>query len=169
MKLVSRDSDALVVRLDSREYDALRAALALRAHLPRRPRPITGDTAVAENLRSASQDLADALAEHRTALGQETDALLTDPVRCAPQPRGARLLRLSGQDATLLLQTLNDLRVRSWERLGCPDFDAGDRPEVTEDNFLCLWALQVTDLFQAFLLAGLTGAEDGPAEAEEAP
>lgn len=164
MKLVSRDADALVVRLDSREYDALRAALALRAHLPRRPRPITGDTAVAENLRSATQDLAEALTEHRLALGHGTDALLSDPARCAPQPRGARLLTLNTGDATLLLQALNDLRVRAWERLGCPDFEAGDRPEVSEDNFLCLWALQVTDLFQAFLLAGLTGSEDKPEE-----
>jgi len=161
VKIVSRDPEVLVVRLDSREYDALRAALALRAHLPRRPRPITGDTAVSKHLQSASQDLAQALGEHRHELGRGIEALLSDPKRCAPQPRGARLLTLTAEDANLLLQTLNDLRVRAWERLGCPDFEAGERPEVTEDNFLCLWALQVTDLFQAFLLSGLDGEEAG--------
>ena len=32
-----RDSEKLVVRMDSREYDALRAAVALRSHLPKAP------------------------------------------------------------------------------------------------------------------------------------
>lgn len=159
MKLVSRDPAQLVFRLDSREYDALRAAIALRAHLTRRPRPLTGDTAVPESLQLAEQDLADALTEHRRELTSGVDSLLTDPVRCASRPRGARLLTLNTDDSNLLLQALNDLRIGAWERLGCPDFEAGDRPEVTEDNFLCLWALQVTDLFQAHLLQGWAGDE----------
>ncbi|MCW5557158.1 MAG: hypothetical protein KIT22_04905 [Verrucomicrobiae bacterium] len=161
MKVVSRDPEVLVVQMDSREYEALRAALALRANLSRRPPPITGDTEVSKNLQSASADLAEAIAEHRNHLGQGADALLSDPKRCAPQPRGARLLTLTTEDANLLLQTLNDLKVGAWEQLGCPDFEAGEHPEVNDHNFLYLWALQVTDLFQAFLLSGLYGQEAG--------
>ncbi|MBL9175767.1 MAG: hypothetical protein JNL10_19645 [Verrucomicrobiales bacterium] len=157
MKLVSRDSEKLVVRMDSREYDALRAAVALRGHLPRKARPLTSDTAVPPVLRDAEKDLSEALRDHRRELTEGVDALLSDPVRCVVQTRGARILSLSPSDAELLLQTLNDLRLSAWERLGCPDFEAGDRPEVTDDNFLCLWALQVTDLFLAFLLTGLHG------------
>ena len=143
--------------MDSREYDALRAAVALRGHLPRKPRSLNSDAAVSAALREAEQDLAEALQDHRRELTEGVDALLSDPVRCAAQARGARILTLTPGDADLLLQTLNDLRVSAWERLGCPDFEAGDRPEVTDDNFLCLWALQVTDLFLAFLLTGLNG------------
>lgn len=143
--------------MDSREYDALRAAVALRGHLPRKPRSLNSDAAAPAALREAEKDLAEALQEHRRELTEGVDALLSDPVRCAVQARGARILTLTPSDADLLLQTLNDLRISAWERLGCPDFEAGDRPEVTDDNFLCLWALQVTDLFLAFILTGLHG------------
>jgi hypothetical protein len=143
--------------MDSREYDALRAAVALRGHLPRNPRSLNSDAAVPAALRDAEKDLAEALQEHRQELTDGVDALLSDPVRCAAQGRGARILTLTPSDTDLLLQALNDLRVSAWERLGCPDFEAGDRPEVTDDNFLCLWALQVTDLFLAFILTGLHG------------
>ncbi|MBX3732428.1 MAG: hypothetical protein KF791_07510 [Verrucomicrobiae bacterium] len=156
MKFVSRHPDRLVLRLDSREYDALRAALALRAHLSRRRRPISGDASTPRDVPAdADAELHEALGEHRRHLGEAVEALLADPKRCAPLPRGARELTLGTEDATLLLQTLNDLRVGAWEHLGCPDFEEEDRPEVTEENFLCLWALQVTDLFLAFLLRGL--------------
>ncbi len=157
VKLVSRESDRLVFRLDSREYDALRAAVALRSHLTRRPRPLTGDTAIPAALREAEAELSVALAEHRQDLTTGVDALLNDPARCAAQSRGVHRLTLSTADANLLLQALGDLRMGAWERLGCPDFEAGERPGVNEDNFLCLWAMQVSDLFQAHLLRGLMG------------
>lgn len=157
MKLVSRDPDKLVFRLDSRDYDALRAAVALRSHLTRRRRPLTGEIAIPDSLRDAGNDLDEALTEHRREMTTAVDALLTDPVRCAEQSRGARLLSLTHDDANLLLQVLNDLRVGAWERLGCPDFEAGQRPEVNEGNFICLWAFQVTELFEAHLLEGLMG------------
>ena len=159
MKLVSRELGRLVFRLNSREYDALRAAVALRSHLTRRRRPLTGDTAVSGPLRGAEEDLDEALKAHRDELTTSVDVLLTDSVRCALQPRGVRLLTLDTEDANLLLQVLNDLRVGAWERLGCPDFEAGERPEVNEGNFICLWAFQVTEMFEAHLLDGLMGED----------
>ena len=90
------------------------------------------------------------------------DALLSDPVRCAVHGRGARLLSPDPSGRRPPAQALNDLRVSAWERLGCPDFEAGDNREVTDDNFLCLWALQVTDLFLAPSSSpGSTGTRDG--------
>ena len=85
VKLVSRESDRLVFRLDSREYDALRAAVALRSHLTRRPRPLTGDTAIPAALREAEADLSVALVEHRQDLTTGVDALLHDPARGSAQ------------------------------------------------------------------------------------
>jgi hypothetical protein len=54
---------------------------------------------------------------------------------------------------------LNDVRVGAWEKLGCPDFESGDRPELSDENFLCFWAFQVTDVFQGELLAALMPEE----------
>jgi hypothetical protein len=162
VKLVFREPGKLVFRLDGREHDALRAALALRAHLPRRGRPLTGDTPTSDRLRLAQDELAAALKDHRRELTEGIEKLLEDPARCAPQAKGARILTLSNDDANLLLQVLNDVRLGAWETLGCPDFETGDRPQVTEDNFLCLWAMQVTDLFQGTLLAGLRGEDGAP-------
>ena len=157
MKLVSREPGKLVFRLDSRENDALRAVLSLRTHLPRGGRPLTADTAIQANLQAAQQDLQAALSDHRRELSAAVEALLTDSNRCTVPAKGACLLTLSEEDTHLLLQSLNDARVAAWEKLGCPDFEAGGRPEVNEENFLCLWTLQATDLFQGLLLAGLMG------------
>ena len=77
-------------------------------------------------------------------------------------PGGAWQLTLNDPDATRLLQVLNDIRVGAWEKLGCPDFEAEKRPEVTEENFLCFWACQLTDLFEGVLLAALEGDEPEP-------
>lgn len=120
---------------------------------------MTGDTADSGTLRDAEQDLDEALKVHRDELTTGVDSLLTDPVRCASHSKGMRQLTLSAEDANLMLQALNDLRVGAWERLGCPDFESGERPEVNEGNFICLWAFQVTELFEAHLLEGLMGGD----------
>ncbi len=98
-----------------------------------------------------------ALAEHRRELGEGVERLLNDPEKCTTQGKGARVVTLKSEEMGLLLQALNDVRVAAWERLGCPDFEEGNRPEVTDENFLCLWTIQATDLFQSFLLAVLEG------------
>ena len=159
MKLLSRESENLVFRLSKREYEALLVALRLRAHLPRRPRSITSDTPKEDRLREAQDDLADALRANRQELSKGVEELLADPQRCAPQKGGGFRLILANGDSELMLQTLNEVRVGAWEKLGCPDFEAGDRPEISDENFLCFWAFQVTDLFQGVLLDALTGEE----------
>jgi hypothetical protein len=107
----------------------------------------------------AQEDLAAALKDHREELSQGMEALLADQARCVPQKGGGYQLILKGGDAELLLQALNDVRVGAWEKLGCPDFESGDRPELSDENFLCFWAFQVTDVFQGELLAALMPEE----------
>lgn len=159
MKLLSRNPESLVFRLSKREHEALLVALRLRSHLSRAPRSIASDTPREDKLRTAEADLADALKEHRTELTQGTESLLADTARCSPQKGGGYHLTLAPADSEMLLQALNDVRVGAWEKLGCPDFEGGDRPELNDENFLCFWAFQVTDLFQGELLAALSGEE----------
>lgn len=147
------------MRLDSREYDALLAALGLRAHLSRTRRSLTTDTATDPRLRAAQADFDSALGEFQRELTQTLERLLADPEKCATHGKGARVLTLTDEEIGLLLQGLNDVKVAAWERLGCPNFEEGQRPDVCEENFLCLWVMQATDLFQSFLLAVLQGEE----------
>ena len=159
MKLLSHADGKYVIRLDSREHDALLAAIGLRTHLPRAQRSLTADTAVEPGLRAAQGDLDNALTEHRQELTTSIEQLLGNPEKVAAQGKG-KVLTLTSDEINLVLQGLNDVRVAAWERLGCPDFDEGQRPEVTQENFLCLWTIQATDLFQSFLIAVLTGETD---------
>jgi hypothetical protein len=159
MKLLHREPGKLVFRVSRREHEALLVALRLRTHLARRQRPMSSDTPKEERLRTAQEDLDAALQEHRRELAQAVEVLLSDQTKCAPQKGGGYHLTLADGDEEMLLQALNDTRVGAWEKLGCPDFEAGDRPEVSEENFLCFWAFQVTDIFQGELLAALSGEE----------
>ena len=159
MKLLARESGRLVFRLAKREHEALLTTLRLRPLFPRRSKPIASDGVTDPKLHAAQEDLETALAEHRQEQTGTLEALLADPERCAPlKPSGWRLT-LSEGDAEALLQALNEVRVGSWEKLGAPDFEAGERPELTEENFLCLWAFQLSEVFQGVLLDALMGDE----------
>lgn len=157
MKLLSRNSGKLVFRLSRRDREALQATIRLRELLDRKPRSLTGDTATNPKLRSAQEDLDGALAEHRQEINGAVDALLQDPKRCAVGKNGACDLTLSPNDTELLLQALNEVRVGAWEKLGCPNFEAGEVPDPNEENLHAYWALQLTDNFQGRLLSALAG------------
>jgi len=160
MKLLFREPGRLVFRVSRREHEALLTLLRMRAHFPRGPRPLTGDTATEARLRAAQADLDAALGEFRQELTTDVEALLADAGRCTPRKGGGYELTLNTEASQMLLQALNEVRVGAWEKLGCPDFESGNHPDLTEENFLCFWALQMTDLFQGVLLAALAGEEE---------
>lgn len=156
MKLISRDENRFVLRLDKREYDALMAVLGLRAHLSRKDPPLMADSIVDYRLREAELDLHAALEENRKDLSNALTRLMENPEKVSTQGR-SKFLKMDALELDLILQGLNDSRLAAWESLGSPDFDQGQRPEVTDDTFLGLWTIQATDLFQSFLLSVLRG------------
>ncbi len=156
MKLISKDDNRFVLRLDKREHDALMAVLGLRAHLSRKSPSLMADTIIDYKLKEAESDLHAAIEENRKDLSNALARLMEDPEKVSTQGRG-KILKMEASELDLILQGLNDARVAAWESLGSPDFDQGQRPEVTDDNFLGLWTIQATDLFQSFLLAILRG------------
>lgn len=163
MKLIHREVDQLVFRLSKREHEALATTLRLAALFPRGSDPISRESAeLNKQVPSAQADLDEALADHRLEQTAGVTALLTDPRRCTKLEVGGWRLTLNDADANRLLQVLNEIRVGAWEKLGCPDFESEKRPVVTEDNFLCFWAFQLTDLFEGVLLAALEGEEPEP-------
>lgn len=160
MKLLSRDPDRLVFRLTKRDHEALLTVLRLGPLFPRQGRPISRDAAGLEKLRAAQDDLDAALAEHRRSRVAEVEALIADPARCAPLKPSGWKLTLSTAGSEALLQLLNEIRVGAWEKLGAPDFGAGERPKIDEEDLLGLWAFQLSEVFQGVLLDALVG-DDG--------
>lgn len=169
MKLVSREADRLEFKLSKREHEALMTTLRLAPLFPRGESPISRDsTKLGEQVPSAQADLDEALADHRLEQTEAITRLLTDPKRCTKMGAGAWKLTLTVSDADRMLQVLNEIRVGAWEKLGRPDFEEGSRPEVTEENFLCFWAFQLTDVFEGQLLAALDGEEPEPESEDNA-
>ena len=160
VKLLSREPGRLVFRLSKRDHEALLTTLRLRPLFPRRPRSIASDAEADQNLRAAQQDLDAALEQHRTEQVSAMETLINDEARCAVQPGSGWRLILNDTDAEMLLQALNEIRVGSWEKLGAPDFEAGQHLELDQENFLALWAFQLSEMFQGTLLAAMTGENE---------
>lgn len=159
MKLLKREPGRLVFRLSKRDHEALVTTLRLRPLFPRGTRSLASDTAEAK-LRAAQTDLDAALSEHRREQVSALEKLMADPVCCTPQQPSGWQLTLTDGDVELLLQALNEIRVGSWEKLGSPDFEAGQKPELNEENFLALWAFQLSEMFEGTLLAALMGEDE---------
>lgn len=83
------------------------------------------------------------------------DRLLKTLERSAPAPSGPRTLTLEREDLEWLLQVLNDVRVGSWIRLGCPDNEDDDRPRLAKAQVPTLVTLEVAGYFECAILDAL--------------
>lgn len=63
-------------------------------------------------------------------------------------------LTVQALDRDWLLQILNDLRVGSWQQLGCPNTTAINELELETSNFRALWCMELVGLLQSYLLRG---------------
>jgi hypothetical protein len=73
---------------------------------------------------------------------------------------GGWRIAFSREEMEWLLQVLNDVRVGSWLRLGCPDPDEGRAPQVTEANAPHLFLMELSGHFQCALLDALDQSTD---------
>lgn len=113
----------------------------------------------ATELRDAQQLLEEALAERRQENKRRLDHWFNDPQRFVPAEKGNTLrLEFDLTETDWLLQVLNDIRVGSWLRLGSPDPESGNQPELTEENARYFWAMEVCGAFEMLLLRALDQA-----------
>lgn len=153
MKLLSKSDDGrFVFKLTASEHDNLEALLGMTPEFPVRQRPLASDS-IPPEMREAEKDLEEALKQHRSELHRTLGKLLKDPKRCTPG-KGGFALSLDRGEVESMLQALNSVRVGAWDRMGSPDFEAGDRPKPGPETGLCIAIFRVTDV----LLAGLLGA-----------
>jgi hypothetical protein len=79
-----------------------------------------------------------------------------------PAPRGEVILRLSPTDLEHWLQVLNDVRVGSWIRLGCPDPKTSGAIDPSPAHQRHLFLMDFCGMVQARLLEALDEPDDPP-------
>lgn len=157
MRRLRANQGGFVFLLGRREKELLFETLKLYPLVPashhRLSKTPDGDPA-GENQRL----LEESLAEQRRENQRRVLAWLNHPQRLRETKHGFELA-LAPAQIEWLLQVLNDVRVGSWLALGEPE--AGEEPEVTEQNTRFLIALELCGLFESVLLAAL-GVTESP-------
>lgn len=153
MNLASREGDQCLFRMSHRMRQAVSAYLELGREMGRGPAVASRHSTEALP-PGAVRDLEESLRAQREEQERqvatwwgETDRWLSDGEE--------EMLRLSVGEVEMALQVMNSIRVGAWERLGRPDLEAGQVPELTEDTLPCIWALQVSDRILFALLEAL--------------
>ncbi|HWD20244.1 MAG TPA: hypothetical protein VHB20_13300 [Verrucomicrobiae bacterium] len=103
----------------------------------------------------ASQDLlVEAMAEQQRQHAKKIERLLKRPSRFFHETEGVIQLVLNGEQMEWMLQALNDIRVGSWTRLGCPEMEAARKAVRTEESAAHYTAMELSGYFEAALLEG---------------
>jgi hypothetical protein len=140
----------LVFQIDTREEGLLLAILRLYPVLENSHHRLTKDPG---NADSAEQRLLEeSMAQHRAAHRRKLDELFLSPQRFFKGAQDERRLILTRAQFEWLLQVLNDIRVGSWVKLGCPDLEKAAPMELTRTNARALQTMHLSGQFQAALL-----------------
>jgi hypothetical protein len=140
----------VIFQIDTREEALLLALLRLYPMLENSHHRLSKDPKTAG---SAEQRLLEeSMAQQRVAHRRKLDELFLAPRRFFKDTPGERRLVLAGDQFEWLLQVLNDIRVGSWVRLGCPDLEKSGPLELTRANARSLQAMHLSGQFQSALL-----------------
>jgi hypothetical protein len=150
MKLITSKSGHYVFRLGKREQRLLREVLEQYPLMPDGYHRYSRAGATEDDLGNQAL-LEDALAAHRAEHRQRVADLLNDPARLAPEQTSFRL-SLTREELEWLLQVLNEVRVGSWLKAGCPDPDEGQPPQVTAENAPFFIFMEVAAYFESALI-----------------
>ncbi|HNQ90241.1 MAG TPA: hypothetical protein PKM73_16615 [Verrucomicrobiota bacterium] len=155
MRLLHIQSGHFVFRLTARDRVLLGEVLRHYPMASHEADPRSRRTPAAEN--TSSQTLLDeALAAGKAEGRRRLDALLQDRQRLAPRGTGAQLT-LDRNDIEWFLQVLNDVRVGSWIRAGCPDPDQGREPRPTQATAPFFLTMELAAYYECVLLEALHG------------
>ncbi len=99
--------------------------------------------------------LVETLEEFRKQTRRDLEEILNDEHRWVADSRGMRLL-LTPDQLKILLQVLNDVKVGSWVRLGCPsDLESVPVPALNKEIIELTWAVNTVTVFQMVFLQAL--------------
>ena len=95
------------------------------------------------------------MGQQRVAHRRKVEELFRAPQRFFKNALGERHLVLTAAQLEWLLQVLNDIRVGSWVRLGCPDMEQRAALNLTRTGARSLQAMHICGEFQLALLEGV--------------
>ena len=141
---------SLVFQMSAREEALLLATLRVYPMLANGHHRISQDPKTAG---SAEQRLLEeSMAQQRAAHKRKLDGLFLAPQRFFKEAAGELRLVLTGDQFEWLLQVLNDIRVGSWVKLGCPDLEKAAPLEMTRANARSVQVMHISGQFQMALL-----------------
>jgi hypothetical protein len=141
---------SLIFQINAREEALLLAILRLYPVVQNSHHQLSKDP---ERAGSAEQRLLEeSMAQQRAAHRRKLDELFLSPQRFFKDAPGERRLVLTRDQFEWLLQVLNDIRVGSWVKLGCPDLLKDAPPEANRANARALQSMQLSGQFQSALL-----------------
>ena len=146
---VTRQQENLVFHLGRREKDLLLDLLQLYPWLPDHHHTLSKGSAIPEQ-DAAQHLLEESMAEQCQQNKRQLMALISDSARLKNVGAGWEL-SLTAPDVEWLLQVLNDIRVGSWARLGCPE-EIMDMAELTPEVTQNLWSMEMCGYFQMHFL-----------------
>lgn len=153
MRLIKAEGDHYTFRLGLREkalfFEVLKhfPSVPLSYHRLTRSDLSPGD-------RSDQALLEEALGAQRTEDGQRVQLLLGHARRFAVDGTGWRVV-FTREELEWLLQVLNDVRVGSWLKLGCPDPDEGTTPKLTPETSKYVVLMDLAGHFESVVLEAL--------------
>ncbi|MFM7101919.1 MAG: hypothetical protein ACKOET_17705 [Verrucomicrobiota bacterium] len=153
MNRVEREGDRCLFWMSRRMREAVTAFVDLGRELGRGPTPVSRESA--DSLPpGAGRDLEEALRAQREEQGRQVAGWLEDGERWRVEGE-EEVLRLAVAEVEVALQVVNSIRVGAWERLGRPDFEAGNAPALSAEALPSVWVLQMSDPILFALLSAL--------------
>ncbi len=176
MKLRRRDALALVFELDRRECEVLGYLLRRypvldpQWHQIARPEHLGALKAEQEMLteamtaeQSSNRRRVAIFIKERLGGGGDDEAELTgdgSSGKGGGTRASRRIVRIPREEADWLLQVINDVRVGSWVRLGCPEEAAMHTPALAAKSITDYTAMEIGGLVQSLLLEALNPGRD---------
>ncbi len=149
-----------VFQLSLRDRNLLLSVLKLfpatDASSHRLSRNSSGESRAGEDL------LVETMAEQRRSHAEKIEGLFKNPRRYFRDTGDGLEMILNGEQIEWLLQALNDVRVGSWMRLGCPEMEAARRAVLTEETATHYTAMEVSGYFQSALLDAFQSPKPAP-------
>jgi hypothetical protein len=110
-------------------------------------------------IQAGQEWLTEAMGEQRQQNVKRIERLLKNPGQFFRGEDDSLQVVLSGEQLEWLLQALNDVRVGSWMRLGCPEMAEARRAVLNEQTAAHYTAMEVSGYFQNALLDAYRGGE----------
>ncbi len=140
----------LAFQIDDREEALLLAILHLYPVLESSHYRLSKDPKVANP--SEQRLLEDSMSQMRMAHRKKLEEMFRNPSRYFKDAPNERRLILTGPQLEWLLQVLNDIRVGSWVKLGCPDLEKPTAEQMKKLNPRDVQAMHLSGHFQSALL-----------------